>query len=283
MKIESISVRGSNEWNEDALILNDEMAIFGVADGATSLVPYRSKKGETGGRLASQIVKSFFEEIDQTNSSSLEELLINANDTIGREMRFNGIDTSLKENVWTTGAAIVKVGENHVEYIQTGDCMIAAIYKDGFYRLLTRDQIAYFDDQTRLKWIEAIDEGLRDRLEIRKRVEPVIRKHKSKINTIHGYSVLDGSKEASLFLESGKINRIHLAGIIICTDGLFMHDEKGAVSRIDPIENLVEQISIVGLEGYINYLIALENNDPECLRFPRFKKSDDKTAIYIEF
>ncbi|MBS4208095.1 protein phosphatase 2C domain-containing protein [Bacillus sp. FJAT-50079] len=283
MNIESITLQGSNEWNEDALILNEKLGIYGVADGATSLVPFRSEKGETGGRLASQIVKCFFEKLDEPTSQSLEELLVEANDLIGNKMKEAGIDTSLKDNVWTTGAAIIKVEENQIEYVQAGDCMIIAMYKDGSYRLLTRDQISFFDNQTRLKWVEAIDEGLNDRQEIRKKIEPVIRKHKSKINTNNGYSVLDGSREAGLYLECGKINRLQLAGIIICTDGLFIHDEKGTENKVDPIKNLVQQTSIVGLEGYANYLIALENKDPDCLRFPRFKKSDDKTAVCIEF
>ena len=38
-----------------------------------------------------------------------------------------------------------------------------------------------------------------------------------------------------------------------------------------------------GLKGYIDDLVALEETDPECIQYPRFKKSDDKTAMMLSF
>ncbi|MBM7600077.1 serine/threonine protein phosphatase PrpC [Virgibacillus halotolerans] len=282
MKVESVSVQGSNEWNEDALIINEKERIYGVADGATSLVPYRSNKGETGGRLASQIVKSFFEGINKSRSNTLEELLIQANNTLGQEMSNQGINRSLKDHLWTTGVALIRIGKTHIEYVQSGDCMIVAIYEDGSYRLLTRDQISFFDDQTKEKWSIAVDEGFDQYEEIRKKIEPLIRKNKENINTLQGYSVLDGSAEADLFFESGKINQMNLKQIIIFSDGLFMHEERGREKSIDTIETIVRQTFLVGINGYVDYLNALEQNDPDCLRFPRLKKSDDKSIMHIK-
>lgn len=284
MIIESISVKGSNEWNEDALICNEKANIYGVVDGATSLVPYRSKDGETGGRRASQIVKKYFERISiSENTRSLEELMIGANDELGMEMEKEKIDISKNENVWTTGAAVIRIRAHHIEFVQAGDCMITALYSDGTYRVITRDQIAYFDNNTKKEWVKAVKDGLRTQKEIRNRVEPLIKEQKSKMNTIDGYSVLDGSIEANLFLESGKINRINLTGLIICSDGLFIHDEIDSSVKYDPMDELVKKISLLGLEGFIHYLNAIEEKDPECLRFPRTKKSDDKTGIYLQF
>lgn len=284
MIIESVSVKGSNEWNEDALIINDKADIYGVADGATSLVPYRSKDGETGGRRASQIVKKYFERISiSENTRSLEELMIGANDELGMEMEKEKIDISKKENVWTTGAAVIRIRAHQIEFVQAGDCMITALYSDGTYRVITRDQIVYFDNNTKKEWVKAVKDGLRTQKEIRNRVEPLIKEQKSKMNRIDGYSVLDGSKEANLFFESGKINRIHLTGLIICSDGLFIHDEIDSSVIYDPMDELVNKISLLGLEGFIHYLNAIEEKDPECLRFPRTKKSDDKTGIYLQF
>lgn len=284
MIIESISVKGSNEWNEDALICNEKANIYGVVDGATSLVPYRSKDGETGGRRASQIVKKYFERISiSENTRSLEELMIGANDELGMEMEKEKIDISKNENVWTTGAAVIRIRAHQIEFVQAGDCMITALYSDGTYRVITRDQIAYFDNNTKKEWVKAVKDGLRTQKEIRNRVEPLIKEQKSKMNRIDGYSVLDGSIEANLFLESGKINRINLTGLIICSDGLFIHDEIDSSVKYDPMDELVKKISLLGLEGFIHYLNAVEEKDPECLRFPRTKKSDDKTGIYLQF
>ena len=46
------------------------------------------------------------------------------------------------------------------------------------------------------------------------------------------------------------------------------------------ITNLILEKS---MEQYALELIKLEDSDPECLKYPRFKKSDDKTGIVISF
>lgn len=283
MDIQTISVKGSKEWNEDALIINRPMNIYGVADGATSLVPYRSQQGETGGRRASQIVKGFFESVNEKSEESLENLAKVANKLLGEEMDREGIVLKEKENLWTTGLALIRVNKHRIEFVQAGDCMIIALYNDGSYRTVTRDQISYFDNETKKEWINSIEAGLSTQTEIRKRVEPMIKKQKYKINTMSGFSVLDGSDSAELYLENGQINRINLTSIIICTDGLFMHEERNSTNLIDPIKEIVEKSSLLGIEAYIDYLNAVEDKDPECIRFPRTKKSDDKTAVYIKF
>ncbi|MCR2822112.1 hypothetical protein [Lederbergia panacisoli] len=38
-----------------------------------------------------------------------------------------------------------------------------------------------------------------------------------------------------------------------------------------------------GIEKYSRNLIQLEETDPECIKYPRFKKSDDKAGIVINF
>lgn len=278
MKIEYSTVKGSNEWNEDALILNDEMKIYGVADGATSVIPFRSNKGETGGRIASHIIKNTFEKVDSQNTP-LKDTLIKSNTLLKQYMIDSQIDTTDKASLWTSGAAILKLTETHVEYVHTGDCLIIALYKDGSHRLLTRDHVAPFDEKIRQQIMRANQEPNNSE----EKIKSVILSNKKYMNTLEGYPVLDGSEEAPNYFESGIINKINLTGIIISSDGLLMHQEENTTDNLDSIERLVKEVSLVGIEGYINYMNALEQKDQDCVRFPRFKISDDKTAISIEF
>ena len=55
LKFRTVRIQGSGEWNEDALIVRERDSLFGVVDGATSLVPFREPSGETGGALAARI------------------------------------------------------------------------------------------------------------------------------------------------------------------------------------------------------------------------------------
>ncbi len=53
MLIQKIYNKGSVKLNEDELLIKEDL--FVVFDGATSLVKFINKKGETGGKLASKI------------------------------------------------------------------------------------------------------------------------------------------------------------------------------------------------------------------------------------
>lgn len=281
MKIETISIQGSSEWNEDALIEKSGAGVYGVLDGATSVTPFRGPQGETGGYLASQLVKKELEAIEVSwwETVHVKDAVLRANQSLRQEMIAHGIDPEDREALWTTEIALVKIEETRVQYAQTGDCMIFATYKDGTVRTVTYDQLDHIDLQTRIRWKACLEQGMTTRKQIREHVEPHIRKNKVLMNTINGYSAMNGQPELASFLEYGVINRINLTGLLLITDGLFPHSED-IYGTLDG-KVLMEEIESKGLQGYAESLIALEQNDPECQKYLRFKTSDDKTGIWI--
>lgn len=283
MKIETISIRGASEWNEDALVISTEPHVYGVLDGATSVVPFRGPNGETGGYLASNIVSRHLESItlERWSSLSLKEAVLEANAALREAMVESGIDPEEKEQLWTTAIALIRINEQHIDYVQTGDCMIFAAYEDGTIRTVTHDQLAHIDKQTMKRWKECVDRGMTSRAQIRELVEPYIRKNKAKMNTLAGYSAVNGQPELAPLLEHGTINRIQLTALLIITDGLFPYAEEED-TRVDE-HLLFAGLQEHGLQGYAEQLIALEESDPECQKYIRFKKSDDKTAVWIRF
>ena len=58
MKMESYTRQGLGKLNEDAVVVNERLSIYGVLDGSTSLVPFEMNNGKTGGFLASRFVKN---------------------------------------------------------------------------------------------------------------------------------------------------------------------------------------------------------------------------------
>lgn len=282
-----MTIKGSNEWNEDALIINESVRLFGVLDGATSLRPFRGPNGETGGYLASQLVKRELERLAASDLDSvpLHSAVLRANARLREEMAEHGIDVARKEDLWTTGVAAVRIGENNIEYAQAGDCMIAAFYKDGSIRTVSYDQVDHIDQQTKRMWEDGVKQGMTTREQLRKLVEPTILYNKRTMNTLDGYAVLSGEPELAEFLEYGRISRIQLSGLLIVTDGLFLPAgyELSEAERAAGMETLVRLIRDKSLRGYAEWLIDLEESDPECQRYPRFKKSDDKTGVLLTF
>jgi serine/threonine protein phosphatase PrpC len=284
MNIEMISLQGTTDWNEDALVKNDRLQLFGVLDGATSLHPYRGPNNETGGYLASHIIKQYLESLatEDVSDVNLKQLVIQANIRLREKMLEAGIDLSDKKALWTSALALIRITDNYIDYAQVGDCMIAAVYKDGTIRTVSRDQVAHIDQQSKGIWEDAISMGISRREELWELVKPVILQNKSKMNTIDGYSILSGEPELANFIEYGRINRIQLKSLLLVTDGLFLHAESGSKPD-DFIQELTARIEGDSLAGYADWLFKLEQDDKNCQRYPRFKISDDKTGIFIHF
>lgn len=284
MRIESISIRGTSDWNEDALIVNERLGLYGVADGATSLHPYRGPNGETGGYIASSLVREYMESLrsEESEGLRLDQLVAQANLRLFQAMKDADVDMDDPSALWTCALALLRVGDGSVEYAQVGDCMAAALYDDGSVRVLTRDQVDHIDQESRQVWIEGVRSGIARRDALWEMVKPIIMKNKERMNKENGFCVLNGRPETAHWIEYGKINRSGLAALLIVSDGLFLPYSLDGTSR-PGMDELMVRIREEGLHGYAEWLMALEAEDAECQVYPRFKVSDDKTGIWIEF
>lgn len=280
MKIEQLTVQGSNAWNEDALIVNESCRIYGVLDGATSLT--EPDGGATGGYLASQAAKLAFESPGPASDRlTLREAVLEANARIRARMAEAGIDVNDKRSLWSAACAVVRIGERQIEYAQVGDCMIVAVYEDGSVRTVTHDQVEFFDERTRSLWEQYRQEG-RSPKEVRENVYRVIASNRLKTNTPEGYAILNGDPALERYVEHGAFNRIRLRSVIVFTDGLFLPRRSGEPAP--PMREMVRRIEEMGLAGYADWLIAGEHEEAERRgKDARLKVSDDKTAIRILF
>ncbi|NEY99093.1 hypothetical protein G4D62_07240 [Bacillus shackletonii] len=280
LRVTFTTFKGVRELNEDSIIINDKISIYGVADGVSSLTPFISKEGYTGGYIASNEVKQYFE--SQTTYNSFTNDLFTINNKLYRKMKEYNIDILKKEQLWGTALAVVKVSDTYVDFIQMGDCMVLALYQNNEVRPLTRIQTSNVENAAIAKWKDMIDKGIRNREDLFENVKDILISNRQKSNTLDGYGVLNGENQALDYVESGKINRIGLKHLILLTDGMFLPAES-IPNSINYWNYVVECILSKGIEKYTRDLIDLEETDPECVRFPRFKKSDDKTGMMISF
>lgn len=279
VKIQSHTRQGVGRFNEDAVVLNERFGLYGVLDGSTSLVPFETADGKTGGFLASRMVKNEIESLEE--SSSLLSVLNLANQQLGAEMKKYGIAMNQKEQLWCTAASLVQVTEHHVSYAQTGDTMILAVYEDEIRRL-SRPQIEHVDRIALEKWNNLIHSGVHSQKELLTKIKEQLKVNRYLANTPDGYGVLNGETSAVEFVEYGQINRQGLLHLLLFSDGLFL-PKKVVPEGVHYWEFIAKNILQKGLKGYIDDLVALEEEDPECLQYPRFKKSDDKTVVMISF
>jgi serine/threonine protein phosphatase PrpC len=277
---ETITQKGVGALNEDAVICHPAANLYGALVGVSSLVPYLNSNKETGGFIAANLVKDYFESL--TAPGSLQDHIVKVNDLLREQMALANIDPEKKDELWGTALALVCIRDDGVEFIQTGDCMILAVYDHEEVRPLTWRQVAHLEDHAFALWQEGIRKGLKSRKELHETVIDTIKKNRYRSNTDGGYGVLNGEKDAVRYLEYGKINRTCLQHIILLTDGMFW--PPSIVPEQSSYWSFVaHKILNKGMKLYTQQLIDMEEDDPECIQHIRFKKSDDKTAVVIHF
>ncbi|SFJ43222.1 Protein phosphatase 2C [Paenibacillus sp. UNC496MF] len=279
MRITVETIQGVGAWNEDAVVREERLGLFGVLDGATSLAPYRGPGGETGGYLAARHAAEACRS-DELAGASLHELLTFANARLRTAMAEAGISPDVPEALWSACAAIVRVGPTWIEYAQLGDCMIAVYYEDGTIRILTHDQLAHVDDRTKAVWLQGVQAGLRTKAELWDHTKGQIIAGRALANRRGGYGSLNGDPACADFVETGRISTSNVAALLLFTDGLYMPKPPGESDKDSAIE-IAALVREKGLRPYMNWVAELEETDPDCTRFPRVKKSDDKTAVWI--
>lgn len=273
LRIEGFTKKGDASLNEDALIINEALQVYGVVDGATSLTPYRNQEGFTGGYIAGRLVASSFEQMNQ--DQSLEQVVLEANNTLQEQMVAEGVDVNDSSALWSAACVVIRIHPYSIEYIQAGDCMLLCQYKDGSVRVLTHPQVAHVDQKTLDRIAGLRDQGVVDPIEIRQHLMPFLQENRKKTNTLEGYGVVNGSPNFPHFLEKGTFNRANLKSLYMVSDGLFT----GLTSWSD----LVASIDKQGLTDFAESIFKMEEADGELLQFPRVKRSDDKTGIVLHF
>ncbi|MBU1168306.1 MAG: protein phosphatase 2C domain-containing protein [Proteobacteria bacterium] len=269
MKTDMIHEKGSGRINEDAISFNGNL--FGVFDGATSLTRATYENDMTGGFLASRIARDTFLE----NSGPLTGLAHKANSAIYRKMLENGVNTTDKAALWSTSCAVVRLREETIEWVQSGDSLLLLIHEDGSYHIPVTNYD--HDRETLMMWKDmaasAPDKKIFDLL------KDQIRKIRASMNVTYG--VLNGEADFARFLNTGKAPRNQVKHILLFTDGLFLpskHPEN------DPDFNTFVSIFLKGgLTALRDHVRGIEISDPDCRIYPRFKPHDDIAAVSISF
>lgn len=264
-QVETILEQGSSPVNEDRLCVTTD--VFGVFDGSTSLNEKYCIGRETGGQRAAQIASTIVTE----KSGSLARRIKLANQVLCQAMKKDGVDTSSKENLWATSASVVQLHENNLEWCQVGDCRLVLVYSNGSHRLIS----APVDhDKETLDLMSTLG-GRSNSLQQSCMQDQVVRVRR-RMNVTYG--ALCGEDESLAFVRSGLEPLMGVTDILLFSDGLLLPDNEGK-----SIALLVELYKKGGLKAVRNRVRSLQNEDDDCVAWPRFKKHDDISAIALRF
>ena len=265
-KVKSLLEKGSGDFNEDVLL--EEGYLLGVFDGATSLDKRRFQDNLTGGLLAARTAAQSF----QGNLCSLDQLAKEANRSIQKAQLQECIDLDERHKLWSTSLAVVHLDGNRLEYCQSGDALILIIFEDGTYKVVTPD--IDIDRDTLQLWKEM---QVSPDARIHEVLAEQIQKIRLEMNI--SYGVLNGEPEALDFIRHGFEDLTGVSDILLFTDGLHL-------PRENPLEehdwhSFVELYLLGGLQAVRDHVRQLQQQDPDCRKYPRFKLHDDIAAVAI--
>lgn len=264
-KIERAFQAGGERPNEDRLVCSGNL--FGVFDGSSSLVP-DLYDGRSGAWWASHLVSSEF----ALNDAPLLSLGERANDSLRSAMESRGVSSEDRLACWSTSAAVMRIDQGMMEWLQIGDCQILAIKQSGEYRLLNDYRN---HDRATLKQLQLFQE---QRLEDpHGALRPYVEQVRMRMND--DYGVMNGDSRALDFFNHGSCRIEEFDYLMLLTDGLLppVSDPGGG----HDFQVLVDLFLEGGLERAQNHFRALEQADPECRQYPRFKQHDDIAAIAL--
>lgn len=272
MDVKFLTDKGSGILNEDSYVISNHL--FGVFDGASSLIKYVDEQGNTGGKLASQLAKETFENNKNLSLIDSAKLLI---DTINKEMTNRHIDISDKPNRWQTSAALMKIKKESIEYLQVGDSPIIILYNDGTKKLLMSSNVS--DLQSLLLWKKLSHEQVINSYKENPEIMNQLLAARRNVNVTYG--AFNGENTVFDFILHGEIPLKGISHILLFTDG-FMLPIKNPEDGED-FASLTELYLKGGLNTVKNKVRELEKIDYSCRIYPRFKPHDDMTAIAITF
>lgn len=265
--IEQVYQAGDERPCEDQLVAGRD--IFGVFDGASSL-DGALFDGRTGAWWASYLASQEFSK----NDKPLFEMAVRANERLKSAMNVAGVCPQNRLSCWSTSAAAICLNDDQVQWSQIGDCHILAIDEDGRFELL--NTYHNHDRETLMHLKDLIDQGVSD---FHQALRPQIEAVRWGMNC--DYGVINGDESAFDFFEHGSRPLSGIKHLLLVTDGLMPPSE-------DPAEDHDFQwIADLYLEGGLalvqQKVRELEQADPDCRRYPRFKPHDDIAGIALSF
>ena len=175
----------------------------------------------------------------------------------------------------SAGIALVRLKENHLEYLLLGDCSISIEKRDGTTlssadKALRRlDFIALSELQSHAARLGA---SPRDCLPL---IQDILRQNRSLRNTPEGYPILDPSGKGIPYAKTGTLPAADVQSILLCSDGFAQLSEFTGES----LPHLHKRAKGRSLPALYHELCSHQDSDPTFDRVPRFKHRDDASSI----
>ena len=259
MRIVSMLSKAGKKRNEDIIWHNENCAV--VLDGSTPLTetPFP----------ADQFVKSFVD-IFSVSIEKNKSLYKAANETISilKKQWYNS--TSEEWSALPSAAgAFVLITEDSVQLLHVGDCKAVLRGKIGVQKVMS-DDIERFDQKVieKMHSIRDITGANMDDIVEMKEIKRMLLNNRRMMNVKNGYRILSFNMNPFTKRDILEFSKNDIDSIVMFSDGFSIVEEDILRGTFDA-ETL-----------YVK-LRTIENSDPYFNKYPRFKKSDDASIVFL--
>jgi len=279
--LDSISDPGNPaKPNDDSFGYNDACAF--VIDGATGLGDrqYMDEAGSDAAWIARHFARGFQDQI--TRESSVSEV---AHDlSLAARSAFLSRHETVPRYAWPlTAFAMLHQTDDGFHFIGLGDSCLFLLEENGFATMHMAIPGAYQHEQNQARKHIARTGGITKEGGALGNSETLalLRQHRERQNTPEsGVWTLGLVPEAADHLVSERLVIRGRAHAIICSDGF---SDLAVLYAAYDSESLVRTAREKGLRSMVEELRRFEREiDPEGLRYPRYKQSDDTTALLVQ-
>lgn len=276
-RLDALSLPGdADKANEDAFAYRDRAAV--VLDGATSLggrlLPGPSDAAWLARFGANRIM--FYLGEEATIRGAVTASMFDAHESFERLRRREPVD---RYEIPYASLMLAVAGEGFLDFAWLGDCA-AIVAGPGAGAETVGEAIAKRSrESARVKRLADSQGEAPAAVSVRETFLPALRAARNQVNTPKGGYLFGPDVTAADHLRHTRIEIGHGACVLLASDGfLALVGDYGRYT----IESLIGAAARAGLAALGKELRAIEADDPEGRLYPRFKKSDDATAVLLK-
>jgi serine/threonine protein phosphatase PrpC len=271
---------GAWDVNEDIVTVRQDGAW--VLDGATGLGDATHTPGKSDGQWYVEQFDAHLRDRIHDTESPLKEIVRQGIERLTREFQtYHGGQDLDDAHRPSATCAICRLNGRVLEVLVLGDCSVFLSRTDGSIERVYDDRLDSLDAEVAAEIKRLVTEEGLSILEAREKCLSLLRTNRRKKNTDNGYWALGMDPRASTEAITEQFTVMENDTVFGMTDGF------GAL--VDTYEQFpswtaaIETLADEGLTAGIDWIREAEEEDPECVQYPRTKPEDDATAFRALF
>ena len=176
----------------------------------------------------------------------------------------------------SAGMVAIAIENGGAHIYRLGDCTAYRKHGENAYQVFKRSPLADLDDRSTKALMAELQSG-KSYPQARAAILPMLRAHRALMNKPSGYGSLSLTPSCIHYLERHPVFCDTEAKVLLASDG-FSAIERYFRYRVSEI---FDRCELLGINGVIERIRALETQDQDMKLFPRLKPHDDATAALL--